>query len=540
MHLFADLAPSTPLTSGPQASLLDINVAEIASILTILLLVATGVALISRRYRVPYVTGLVLAGLAVTELLPQPVRLDSDLILNLLLPILVFQAAINTDISRLRTTVKPISLLAGPGLVIASGVTALVLRLALNLDWIPALLVGTILANTDTISVIAVFKEVRVPDRLSTIVEGESLFNDGVSLVLFGLILQAHTTGHLTVLGGLQQLFVVIVGGSLLGLAIGYLCTALFVALSDDPLSGILLTVAVAFGSFQAGQALQVSGVVVVVVAGLTVGNRGLSQSLSASSKITLLNFWEYADFCVNTFIFLLIGLEVDLLQLWGIIPAIALAIFAYQLGRLLSVYPLLWLTNRVDIPIPLRWQHVFFLGNIKGSLSMVMVLSLPATIPGRTDIITLVYGAVLVSLVVQGLSLPWLVKCLNVAPVSKTRQKIEAAQSQLIAAKAAQAELVKLRDGGVLSKSMYEEMRADYQIEVAEAETQLRHLNGRHIGSQRPSYGRTVKLNAIKRQLLMVERSALNDAVRKRIISAEIVSPRIEAIDNQLLTLED
>ncbi|TVQ11960.1 MAG: sodium:proton antiporter [Leptolyngbya sp. DLM2.Bin27] len=485
-------------------------------------------------------TLLVLAGLAVTELLPQPVRLDSDLILNLLLPILVFQAAINTDVSRLRTTLKPISLLAGPGLVIASGITALVLRLALNMNWIPALLVGTILANTDTISVIAVFKEVKVPDRLSTIVEGESLFNDGISLVLFSLILQAYTTGSLTFLGGLQQLFLVVVGGSLLGLAIGYLCTALFVALSDDPLSGILLTVAVAFGSFQAGQFLQVSGVVVVVVAGLTVGNRGLSQTLSASSKITLLNFWEYADFCVNTFIFLLIGLEVDLLQLWEIIPTIGLAILAYQLGRILSVYPLLGLSNCIDLPIPFRWQHVFFFGNIKGSLSMVMVLSLPATIPGRTDIITLVYGSVLASLVVQGLSLPWLVKRLNVTPVSKTQQEIEAAQSQLIAAKAAQAELLKLHDAGVLSKSMYEEMRADYQIKVADAETQLRQLNGRRSHTQRLSYGRTVKLNAIKRQLLMVERSALNDAVRKRIISAEIVSSQIEAIDNQLLSLED
>jgi len=538
--LLPEIISSLPTAVQQAGQLNEEAVVQVATTLTILLLVATGVALISRRYRFPYVTGLVLAGLAITELLPRPLGLDSALILNLLLPILLFQAAINTDISRLRTTIKPIVLLAGPGVIIASGITATVLKFALNLEWIPALLVGTILAITDTVSVIAVFKEVPVPSRLSTIVEGESLFNDGVALVLFSLILQVYISGSITFLGGLQQLFVVIVGGVLLGLAIGYLGAVLFVALSDDPLSGILLTVAVAFGTFQAGQSLQVSGVVAVVVAGLTVGNRGLTQSLSASGKITLLNFWEYADFCVNTFIFLLIGLEVDPRLLWKIIPGILIAIAAYQLGRIVSVYPLLALSNRRDLPIPLRWQHVLFFGNIKGSLSMVLALSLPASLSGRSDLIALVYGAVFVSLTGQGVSLPWFVKRLKISAVSESRQQIEALQSQLIAAKAAQNELAALHDTGILSKAVYEEMRSTYQIQVAEAEDQLRELHNRRIDSLTGSRGQASKLNAVRRRLLMVERSALNDAVRKRIISEDIVAPRLRAIDDQLMTLED
>src|SRR4028119_658823 len=199
------------------------DVAELVTLLIILLLVATGVALLSRWLRVPYVTGLVLAGLAITELLPRRIGLDDSLILNLFLPILLFEAAINTDISRLRSTIKPISLLAGPGVVISSGVTAVLLKWGLGLDWIPALLIGVILAITDTVSVIAVFKEVPVPSRLSTIVEGESLFNDGVALVLFSLILKVNATGSLTILDGLQELFVVIAGGTLVGLGLGYL-----------------------------------------------------------------------------------------------------------------------------------------------------------------------------------------------------------------------------------------------------------------------------------------------------------------------------
>ncbi|MDX2096676.1 MAG: sodium:proton antiporter [Leptolyngbyaceae cyanobacterium bins.59] len=516
------------------------EIAQIAKTLTILLLVATGVALVSRRYRFPYVTGLVVAGLAITNLLPEPLRLNSALILNLLLPILLFQAAINTDVSRLRSTIKPIGLLAGPGVVIATGITATVLKFGLGLEWIPALLMGTILAITDTVSVIAVFKEISVPSRLSTVVEGESLFNDGVALVLFSLILQVYLTGSITVLGALQQLFVVIAGGALLGLAIGFLCTALFLTLSDDPLSGILLTVAVAFGTFQAGNWLQVSGVVAVVVAGLTVGNRGLTQTLSASSKITLLNFWEYADFCVNTFIFLLVGLEVDPRLLGKIVPAILLAIVAYQIGRVLSVYPLLALSNRFDLPIPFRWQHVLFLGNIKGSLSMVLVLSLPDSIPGRSDLIAIVYGAVFASLIGQGLSLPWLINRLNITSVSKPRQQIESLQSQLIAAKAAQSELAVLHDTGVLSRAVYEEMRATYQVQVATAENELRDLYNQRPDATKSDRGRIAKLNAVRRRLLLVERSALNDAVRKRIISEEIVLTRLKAIDNQLMSMED
>jgi monovalent cation:H+ antiporter, CPA1 family len=151
-----------------------VNITELVNISIILLLVATGVALLSRRLRVPYVTGLVLAGLPITELLSRRIGLDPALVLNLFLPILIFEAGINTDVSRLRSTFKPIALLAVPGAVLSSAIIAVVLKLGLGLNWIPALLVGVILANTDTVSIIAVFKEISVPSRLSTIVEGET------------------------------------------------------------------------------------------------------------------------------------------------------------------------------------------------------------------------------------------------------------------------------------------------------------------------------------------------------------------------------
>lgn len=518
----------------------ELAIPELVATLTILLLVATGVALLSRRFRVPYVTGLVLAGLAITELLPKRLGLDSDLILNIFLPILLFQAAINTDVSRLRSTIQPIFLLAGPGVAIASSVTAVLLKFGLGLDWIPALLGGIILAVTDTVSVIAVFKEVAVPPRLATIVEGESLFNDGAALVLFTLVAQIHTTGTFSPTGAVQQLILVIVGGSLLGLAIGYLSAGLFKAQADDPLSGILLTVAVAFGTFQVGHWLQVSGVVAVVVAGLAVGNLGLSQCTSASSKITLLNFWEYAGFCVNTFVFLLIGIDVHPQILFQSLPAILLAIAAYQVGRILTVYPLLATVSRTPAAIPFRWQHVLFLGNIKGSLSMVLALSLPMTLVGRSELIAIVYGAVFLSVIGQGLTLPWIIQRLHLVPVSESHQYVEDLQAQLIAAKAAQMELASLLESGILPKAVHEEMRASYQVQVAKAEKQLRELYNRRSEDLLEHDRANSKLDAVRRRLLLVEKGALTDAVRKQILSESTIHARLQAIDEQLLNLEE
>jgi CPA1 family monovalent cation:H+ antiporter len=522
------------ITSGSQG-----EVAQLVRILIILLLVATGVALLSRRFRIPYVTGLVVAGLAVTELLPRRVGLDSSLIINLFMPILLFEAAINTDISRLRSTIKPIVLLAGPGVILASGVTATVLKFGLELAWIPALLVGVILAITDTVSVIAVFKEVTVPPRLITIVEGESLFNDGMALVLFSLILQVNTAGSITPAEGIKELLIVILGGGLVGLVVGYLGVGLY-ARSDDALSSILLTVAIALGAFQISQLMGVSGVIAVVLAGLLVGNVELSGNVSASSRITVLSFWEYAGFGVNTFIFLLIGLEINLDVLGRTLPAVLLAVLAYQVGRFLSVYPLLAVVRWFDRSIPVRWQHVLFLGNIKGSLSMALALSLPSTLPGREELITLVFGAVLLSLVVQGISLPWMVRRLKITYTSDVQQWIESLQSQLMTAKAAQDELDTLLKAGVLPKSVYEEMRSSYQVRIAAAERSLRDFYNRRSDQPTVESENHTRLDAIRRRLLLAEKSALSDALRKRILSEDIVRSRVQAIDQQLLDLED
>ncbi|MBD2310761.1 sodium:proton antiporter [Desertifilum sp. FACHB-1129] len=532
------LAQQTPLGNNPALeNQTPGGIPELAIILIILLLIATAVALVTQRLRIPYVAGLVLAGLPITDVLSHRIGLDPSLVLNLFLPILIFEAAINTHMSRLRSTFKPVALLAGPGSIFSSAIIAVLVKFGLGIDWIPALLFGVILANTDTVSMIAVFKEIQVPSRLSAIVEGETLFNDAAALVSFNLILVVYATGSLTVLEGVKELLVVALGGGLVGAILGYLSLPIFVRL-NDPLSSLLLTVALALGTFQIGQFLGVSGAVAVVMAGLIFGNLGLPRSSSASDRITLLSFWEYAGFGVNTFIFLLIGIEINPLTLWSILPSILLVILAYQLGRILSVYLLLAGLRWFDRPIPLPWQHVLFLGNIKGSLSMALALSIPLTLPGRDNIIELVFGAVLFSLVGQGLSLPGLVKRLNISRVSEVTEQAGKLQIQLIAAKAAQDELDSLLKSGVLPKAVYEELWASYQVRVAESERVLRDFYNQYRARQLKSD--RSGLDAIRRRLLLAEKGAVSDALRKRIVPENLVQPYVKDLDEKLLSLED
>jgi len=527
----APLEPTQELSSG--------TVTGLVSTLIVLLLVATAVALVTRRLRIPYVVGLVLAGLAITkQALPESVGLNPDVILNLFLPILIFEAAINTDISRLRSTIKPIALLAGPGVVLSAVITAVLLQTWLALAWITAAAVGVILTITDTVSVIVAFRNVPVPARLTTIVEGESLFNDGIALVLLSLISTIHLQGSFSLSDGLQQIAIACIGGGVLGVGLGYLCVGLFRQL-DDALSNILLTVAVSLGTFQIGQALGVSSAIAVVIAGLVIGNFGFRQT-SASTRVTLLNFWEYAGFGVNTFIFLLVGLEVEPRILLQTIPAALLAVVAYQIGRILAIYPLLFLLQFCDRPLPLRWQHVLIVGNVKGSLSMALALSLPFTLPGRPEVITLVFSTVLVSLVGQGLSLPGFVRRLRLSEPSAQRQRLETLQLNMITAKAAQAELKHLLQFGGLPKSLYEELFATYQARIATAERELRDLYNQRIADGISTRQEQNHLDGTWRRLYLAEKGAINDAIRQGLLSDAAAQAHLQTLDEKLLSLKD
>ncbi|MFP5501402.1 MAG: cation:proton antiporter [Candidatus Sericytochromatia bacterium] len=496
-----------------------------------LLFAVTIVSVVARRLNFPYTTALVVTGLALSYfgVLPD-VRWNSEIILNLFLPILLFEGAISSDASRLKEVLKPAVLLATVGVVIMALGTATVLHLVLGFPMVLALLVGTMLAPTDTISVLAVFKNLRVPPRLSTMIESESLFNDGTAIVMFKVVLAVVLTGVFHPVMAGFQLVIVFTGGILLGGLLG-LFVSWVLSQTEDHLTEILLSTLLALGAFFLAESIGVSGVIAVVAAGLVVGNYGWKRSLAPTSQIALGSFWEYAAFGVNSIIFLLVGLSLDLPALAGSVPVILIGFLAVAFGRVVLIYGGFLLGRLTGGQgIPAKWQHIMVLGNIKGSLTMVLALSLPETTPMRDEILTMTFGIVLFSLVVQGLTLGPIVKALRVMGVPTLQAQIEKEQLELIRSRAAQAELQKLLEAGLISKSSHERMRARYQVSIAQAERELRALATEHQAYWDEAF------DEVRRRLLVVEKAAIVRAMREKLVSDEVAAEALLAIDSRIV----
>ena len=220
-----------------------------------------------------------------------------------------------------------------------------------------------------------------VDKRLTIIVEGESLFNDGTAVVLYGILVGAVANSRLNILTGVRDFAVAVAGGAAVGAVLGFACSRLTQRL-DDPEIEITLTTIAAYGSYLLAQSLHLSGVIATVAAGLMIGNFGVRKGMSWRTRIALWSFWEYASFLINSILFLLIGLQVrvgDLFQMW---KATLLTIAAVLAGRVLTVYGIVPVSNLFSAKIPFRWQHVMVWGGMRGALALALVLSIERSFP--------------------------------------------------------------------------------------------------------------------------------------------------------------
>jgi CPA1 family monovalent cation:H+ antiporter len=327
-----------------------------------LLLIASLVAIFVQRIRLPYTVALVLVGLALTFQDIIRVELTREIILALFLPPLLFEAAFHIDFRALRENMTPILVMAIPGVILSTFIIGGLVSFGTSLALPVALVFGSLIAATDPVAVIAIFRALGVPKKLATLVEGESLFNDGTAVVLFNIILGVALTGHFSLAEGLWEFVKVSAGGLAIGLGLGWV-TAQIIARVDDYLIETTLTTVLAFGSFLIAEEIHVSGVLAVVAAGIVNGNIG-PRGMSPSTKIVLFNFWEYLAFLANSLIFLLIGLEIELNILFENMDSIIIAVIAVLLGRVVAVYGLNWIVSRfVGQKVPLSWQHVLTWG---------------------------------------------------------------------------------------------------------------------------------------------------------------------------------
>jgi CPA1 family monovalent cation:H+ antiporter len=379
-----------------------------------LLFVSAMVAMLTRRVHLPYTVGLVLAGMAL-YFFRVYIRwhLSKDLIFSVFLPPLVFEAALFIHWREFQKQLPVVTLLATVGVVLAAAVTALGMHYALSWNWGSAVIFGVLIAATDPVSVIATFKESKVPGRLRLLIESESLLNDGTAAVAFVAVLGVLAGGHEPVLSISGALFVTIVGGVLIGGSIAYLLM-LFAGRTPDYLVEITFTTLAAYGSFFVAEHYQCSGVLAALTAGLVVGNFRSSGSISAQGRQALGPFWEYLAFVANSLIFLLIGAQEAQQQFTGLWVPVSVAVVLVTLGRAVAIYPLCAVFARSHLKVDLRHQHVLFWGGLRGALALALALSLPENLPRRDVIVVITFAVVAFSVFAQGLTITPLMRRLG------------------------------------------------------------------------------------------------------------------------------
>jgi CPA1 family monovalent cation:H+ antiporter len=518
---------------------------ELLDLIAILLLGAVVGVVVAKVGDFPYTIALLLAGLA-TSVLPVEfgVELSHDIILLVLLPPLLFEGAATTDLEQFRSNLPVILALAVPGLILSVVVLGVAGSYAFGFPPLIALLFAAMILPTDPVSVLALFDDVGAPERLSTLVEGESLINDGVGVVvfssLFGLVTSGVDAGALldpaTLAGVVSEFLVSSAGGILVGLAAGYAVYRVMVTL-DEHMTEIVLTAILAYGSFLlAEHYLHVSGVIATVVAGLFIGNRGAEYAMSPQTKISIFNTWETAAFIVNTVIFVAIGVQTPVGQLFANWHLIGLAVVLVLLARAVAVYPTTALANRtIDSNVSLDYQHVMVWGGLHASIPIALVLGLPPTLPGgapfpfREELRAMVFGVAAFSLIVQGFSIGWLLDRLGVVTRSDAGELYELLVGRVRAVDAGLEAAEQLRARRQISPSVYEDFTQEYEREKEDLSEAIGRLQTTH-----PEIRRKELLSG-ERQVLQREKSAIMDAMRTGVVSDDVGERLLEEANIKL-----
>jgi CPA1 family monovalent cation:H+ antiporter len=489
--------------------------------LLIVLAIGSGIAILAKRVNAPYNVALVVVGLMLVlmDVLPRT-TMDPNVVLLLFLPILVFQGALSADDVSMKRAARPILALALPGVAISLMATATIAAWEIGLPFAVALLLGAVLAITDTVSVLLAFRSVRVPHKLAAIMEGESLFNDGTALVLVTVCATVVMQGYAVPSAIARMLLVAIVAGLLLG-AVGGTVGAFVLRFAPDDLTAILASLVAVFATSLLTEHLHGSAVIAVVVAGVLVGHE-MRTHLEPSRVLALQGFWEVAAFVINVWLFLLVGIQLsgDMLvrEAWPIL----LAVIALHAGRAVAVYVCFGALHLSGQGVPWRWQHVMVFGNVKGALSMAAVLALPQDIAYRDRLIAIVFGVTLVTLLTQALPFRRFLTWLGVAGETESRE-VDDARAVMISSRRAQLELDQLLGSGLVSRREHAERRAAFQRDIIEAERTLR-----TAGMHSPD----VVLPAV----VIAQKAAILDAARRGLITERAAGEHVAALDERFL----
>lgn len=426
-----------------------------------------------------------------------------------------------------------------PGVVAAIGLTgALTTWVVQGLALDPTftlqfgMVFGALVAATDPIAVVALFRSLHVPHRLSVLVEGESLLNDGTAIVFFTLIL-AYVTGESPTTGSLVLSFLrTTIGGAFIGLAVGALASQVTKRV-DEPAIEITLTVIAAYGSFVLAEQYHLSGVIATVAAGMVCGNYGRRYGMSPTTRIAVESFWEYIAFALNSMVFLLLGFDASLSALggyWREILAASVAVIAARIG---VIYAVTGLLRRTSERVPGNWKGVLAWGGIRGALSIVLALGLPRDLPHRDQLVTMTVGVVLLSILLQGLTMASLLRWLGLVKASEGTERFDRARAELRVTALALQEIAHLQAQHGISDDDVLRLSTPYRERMAAARAEVDAMQT--ADSTLPQARRL----QVVRHLLAFERDLASEDLRREVIVPATREALARDVAERLLKLE-
>jgi monovalent cation:H+ antiporter, CPA1 family len=392
------------------------------------------VALVARRLGLPDSVVLVVLGLAIGALAPaEQFAITPELVLAVLVPGLVFEAAYRLDVAELRRTFLGAVLLAVPGVLISAGMVALILSTLAGVAVGPAFVVGAIVSATDPVAVIATFRHLHAPRRLATLVEAESLFNDGTAVVVFTIALAAISQG-VTPAAAIITFVATVAVSAMIGLGLGVLA-ARVMSMTDEQAIELTISLVLAYGTYLLADRVHASGIIATVVAGIVLGTYGRRIGMPLRTFDALDATWEFIAFLLTALVFLLIGTAITFGQLRDAATAIAWGVLAILIGRAIVVYGLLGLAARGlhavgrGPGLPTSWLHVLFWAGLRGAIAVALALSLPQDLPDRARLQGIAFGITLFTLLVQGTTTDLLLRRLGIS--GDDRQPFSADEGQ-------------------------------------------------------------------------------------------------------------
>ncbi|MGE5251137.1 MAG: Na+/H+ antiporter [Bacteroidota bacterium] len=506
-----------------------INILYLEEIAIVLLLIATLVGILARRFRMPYTVGLVVVG-AILAIVYQQLDFEiaPQLILGIFVPPLIFEAAFHLPVRELRRNLTPIATLAVVGVLLTTLMVGLIIYLGAGIAVHFAIVFGSMIAATDPVAVIALFRTLVVPRRLQVLLEGESLLNDGTAIVIFNLAVAAAISGDFQLLKGVAE-FVRVAGfGLVVGLALGSV-TSLLISRVNDYLIETAITFVLAYGTYLVAEAFHVSGVLAVLAAGLVNGNTGPS-AMSATTRIVVFNFWEFMSFLANSFVFLMIGLVVDIPLLTQNWRAILWGILAALLARLIVIYGLFPGSRS----IPTSWKHIMYWGGLRGAIPLALALSLPMDLPASVgQLRAMVFGLVIFTLLVQGTSMSALIKWLGLGEARPAREEYDLSRARTMTVKSAFEHVQRAHREGLISDRVWSIMSGALDPYLKGLTDAMHDVLEQHPDVE------AEELDAAWREFLRHQRTVLTELYRDRTISQDAYSDLSARVDEMLTAPE-